>query len=160
MIEELGLGRGKRRGVYIYRLVLKSLASESEGQNLRWSGNQTVIGVPYTTFEQTYISYVSVKTLEAMQNKPITVLVPGKIGSYFHFYFGFYSVVKREVRRKWKHWNPTPRLCILRDWWAVSLKHGQKSSQGLLLSDWAEKHKHFLAPVRSQDGRNRLELVW
>lgn len=50
--------------------------------------------------------------------------------------------------------------CILRDWWAISLKHGQKSSQGLLLSDWAEKHKHFLAPVRSQDGRNRLELVW
>ena len=66
--------------------------------------------------------------------------------------------------------SPTLGLClrstpfefrsILRDRWAVSYKHGRKSSQGLLLSDWAEKHKRFLAPVRSQNGRNRLEPVW
>ena len=30
----------------------------------------------------------------------------------------------------------------------------------VLPSDWAEKHKRFLAPIRSQNGGNRLELVW
>ena len=29
-----------------------------------------------------------------------------------------------------------------------------------LASDWAEKHKSFLAPIRSQNGGDRLELVW
>ena len=56
--------------------------------------------------------------------------------------------------------SPTLGLClrstsfefrsILRDRWAVSYKHGRKSSQGLLLSDWAEKHKRFLAPVEAR----------
>ena len=27
-------------------------------------------------------------------------------------------------------------------------------------SDWAEKHKSFLAPIRSQNGGDLLELVW
>ena len=27
-------------------------------------------------------------------------------------------------------------------------------------SDWAGKHKSFLAPIRSQNGRGILELVW
>ena len=27
-------------------------------------------------------------------------------------------------------------------------------------SDWAGKHKTFLAPIRSQNGRGILELVW
>ena len=27
-------------------------------------------------------------------------------------------------------------------------------------SDWAEKHKRFLAPIRSQNDGDRLELVW
>ena len=30
----------------------------------------------------------------------------------------------------------------------------------VLASDWAEKHKSFLASIRSQDGGDRLELVW
>ena len=30
----------------------------------------------------------------------------------------------------------------------------------VLPSDWAEKHKSFLAPIRSQNGGDRLELVW
>ena len=30
----------------------------------------------------------------------------------------------------------------------------------VLSSDWAEKHKRFLAPIRSQNGGDRLELVW
>ena len=30
----------------------------------------------------------------------------------------------------------------------------------VLASDWAEKHKSFLAPIRSQSGDDRLELVW
>ena len=30
----------------------------------------------------------------------------------------------------------------------------------ILASDWAEKHKSYLAPIRSQDGGDRLELVW
>ena len=56
--------------------------------------------------------------------------------------------------------SPTLELClwstpfefrsILRDRRAVSYKHGRKSSQGLLLSDWAEKHKRFLAPVEAR----------
>ena len=29
-----------------------------------------------------------------------------------------------------------------------------------LPSDWAEKHKSLLAPIRSQNGGDRLELVW
>ena len=31
---------------------------------------------------------------------------------------------------------------------------------GQLVYAWAEKHKSFLAPIRSQNGGNRLELVW
>ena len=30
----------------------------------------------------------------------------------------------------------------------------------VLPSDWAEKHKSFLAPIRSQNDRDSLELVW
>ena len=30
----------------------------------------------------------------------------------------------------------------------------------VLPSDWAEKHKSFLAPIRSQNGGDCLELVW
>ena len=30
----------------------------------------------------------------------------------------------------------------------------------VLPSDWAEKLKSFLAPIRSQNGGDRLELVW
>ena len=30
----------------------------------------------------------------------------------------------------------------------------------VLASDWAEKHESFLAPIRSLDGGDRLELVW
>ena len=30
----------------------------------------------------------------------------------------------------------------------------------VLTSDWAEKHKSFLAPMRSHNGGDRLELVW
>ena len=30
----------------------------------------------------------------------------------------------------------------------------------VLPSDWAEKHKRFLAPIRSQNDRDSLELVW
>ena len=30
----------------------------------------------------------------------------------------------------------------------------------ILASDWAEKHNSFLAPIRSQNGGDRLELVW
>ena len=30
----------------------------------------------------------------------------------------------------------------------------------VLPSDWAEKLKNFLAPIRSQNGGDRLELVW
>ena len=30
----------------------------------------------------------------------------------------------------------------------------------ILASDWAEKHKSFLAPISSQNGCDRLELVW
>ena len=30
----------------------------------------------------------------------------------------------------------------------------------VLPSDWAEKHKSFLAPIRSQNSGDRLELVW
>ena len=30
----------------------------------------------------------------------------------------------------------------------------------VLASDWAGKHKRFLAPIRSQEGGDRLELVW
>ena len=29
----------------------------------------------------------------------------------------------------------------------------------VLPSDWAEKHNRFLAPIRSQNGGDRLELV-
>ena len=39
--------------------------------------------------------------------------------------------------------------------------HVKKRLQGLLPSDWAEKHKSFLAPaIRKQNGLDRLELVW
>ena len=34
------------------------------------------------------------------------------------------------------------------------------SVAAVLASDWAEKHKSFLAPIRSQDGGDRFELVW
>ena len=30
----------------------------------------------------------------------------------------------------------------------------------VLPSDWAEKHKSFLAPIRSQNDRDSLDLVW
>ena len=30
----------------------------------------------------------------------------------------------------------------------------------VLASDWAKKHKSFLAPIRRQDGGDRLEMVW
>ena len=30
----------------------------------------------------------------------------------------------------------------------------------VLPSDWAEKHKSFLAPIRSQNDGDSLELVW
>ena len=30
----------------------------------------------------------------------------------------------------------------------------------VLPSDWAEKHESFLAPIRSQNGGDCLELVW
>ena len=30
----------------------------------------------------------------------------------------------------------------------------------VLPSDWAEKHKSFLAPIRSQHDHDSLELVW
>ena len=36
----------------------------------------------------------------------------------------------------------------------------KNTSTVVLASDWAEKHKSFLAPITSQDGGNRLELVW
>ena len=46
-------------------------------------------------------------------------------------------------------------------------KYGKKKSKerreeplDVLPSDWAEKHKSFLAPIRSQNGGDRLELVW
>ena len=41
MIEELGLGRGKRRGVYIYRLVLKFFSVRVGGAELtmKWQSN-------------------------------------------------------------------------------------------------------------------------
>ena len=34
------------------------------------------------------------------------------------------------------------------------------SVAAVLPSDWAEKHNSFLAPIRSQNGGDRLELVW
>ena len=37
----------------------------------------------------------------------------------------------------------------------IELKDGNS-----LPSDWAEKHKSFLAPIRSQNDRDSLELVW
>ena len=36
----------------------------------------------------------------------------------------------------------------------------KRSSPFCLLIDWAEKHKSFLAPIRSQNDRDSLELVW
>ena len=37
----------------------------------------------------------------------------------------------------------------------IELKDGNS-----LPSDWAEKHKSFLAPIRSQNDCDSLELVW
>ena len=38
--------------------------------------------------------------------------------------------------------------------------YGTKKSKERRDSDWAEKHKSFLAPIRIQNGSDRLELVW
>ena len=53
------------------------------------------------------------------------------------------------------------------------VKNGEKSPWGqnvlpdqfqtvtaVLASDWCHKNQSFLAPMRSQNGGNRLELVW
>ena len=52
------------------------------------------------------------------------------------------------------------------------VKNGEKSPWGNVLpdqfqtvaaalpSDWAEKHNSFRAPIRRQNGGDRLELVW
>ena len=54
----------------------------------------------------------------------------------------------------------------------MEVKNGEKSPWGqcltrqfqtvaaVLPSDWAEKHKRFLAPISRQNDGNRLELVW
>ena len=94
------------------------------------------------------MSYVSVKTLEAIQNKPITVLFPGKIGSYFHFYFGFYSVVKREVRRKWKHSDSSsfeshPRTLLTM--YTVWISLHSKRLVGSQFEAWAKELPRFAA---------------
>ena len=42
------------------------------------------------------------------------------------------------------------------------VKNGEKSPSvaAVLASDWSQKTCVFLAPIRSQNGGNRLELVW
>ena len=83
-----------------------------------------------------------------MQNKPITVLVPGKIGSYFHFYFGFYSVIKREVRRKWKHsdslsFESHPRTLLTM--YTVWISLHSKRLVGSQFEAWAKELLRFAA---------------
>ena len=56
------------------------------------------------------------------------------------------------ARRKVKNGEKSP--------WEQCLARPVKTVAAVLPSDWAEKHKSFLAPIRRQNGADRLELVW
>ena len=56
------------------------------------------------------------------------------------------------ARRKIKNGEKSP--------WGNVLPDQFQTVAAILPSDWAEKHKSFLAPIRSQNGGDRLELVW
>ena len=47
--------------------------------------------------------------------------------------------------------NGGEKQCLTRQFQTVA---------AVLPSDWAEKHKRFLAPIRRQNDGDRLELVW
>ena len=44
--------------------------------------------------------------------------------------------------------------------WRQCLNSPVPTVAAVLPSDWAEKHKSFLGPIRSQNGGDRLELVF
>ena len=58
---------------------------------------------------------------------------------------------KNMARRKVKNGEKSPGDNVLPDQF--------QTVAAVLTSDWAEKHKSFLAPIRSQNGGDRLELV-
>ena len=59
---------------------------------------------------------------------------------------------KTMVRREVKNGEKSPGDNVLPD--------QLQTVAAILASDWAEKHKSFLAPISSQNGCDRLELVW
>ena len=59
---------------------------------------------------------------------------------------------KNMARRKVKNGEKSPGDNVLPDQF--------QTVAAILASDWAEKHKIFLAPIRSQNGGDRLEVVW
>ena len=65
-------------------------------------------------------------------------------------------------RKKKKNGEKSPwGQCLTRKVpWDNVLPDQFQTVAAVLSSDWAEKHKRFLAPIRSQNGGNRLELVW
>ena len=56
------------------------------------------------------------------------------------------------ARRKIKNGEKSP--------WGNVLPDQFQTVAAILPSDWAEKHKSFLAPIRSQNGGDRLKMVW
>ena len=56
------------------------------------------------------------------------------------------------ARRKEKNGEKSP--------WGQCLARPVQTVAAILPSDWAEKHKSFLAPIRRQNGADRLDLVW
>ena len=58
---------------------------------------------------------------------------------------------KNMARRKVKNGEKSPGDNVLPDQF--------QTVAAVLTSDWAEKHKRFLAPIRSQNGGDRLELA-
>ena len=59
---------------------------------------------------------------------------------------------KNMARRKVKNGEKIPGDNVLPDQF--------QTVAAILASDWAEKHKSFLAPISIQNGCDRLELVW
>ena len=59
---------------------------------------------------------------------------------------------KNMARRKVKNDEKSP--------WGQCLTSPVPTVAAVLASDWCQKNTSFLAPIRSQNGGDRLELVW
>ena len=59
---------------------------------------------------------------------------------------------KNKAQRKVKNGEKSP--------WGQCLTRPVPTVAAVLASDWCQKNTSFLAPIRSQNGGDRLELVW